>query len=279
VLEATWTPAAHQPFDAITSHLPNEENEWTAEISCDGLRLIFGQGPRDGRDRIYTAQRPSIADPFSTPTLHLFSNVMVDGDPSLSEDGHEIYFVGGGATHACIYVARRADEATPSWTTPTQVLDCDASGAQLSGPYLTRDGLRLYYHESDDAGNQAIRMASRTSTANDFLARGTPVSWEPPGAKPDAGFCALSNDELAIYCENGNPSHVVQSTRTSRTAAFGNTTAVPGIPVLNDQNIEISTGDPEIGGHGRLLVYGSTTVGADPATSFSHLRLAERSCQ
>jgi hypothetical protein len=102
---AAWTAPA--PIDAL--NLPATENNLSGFFVGD-LELWFsstrpgGLGLHD----IYRAVRPSIGEPFGTPTpVPGINSRFRDDDPWLSPDGHTLYFTSTATGNQEIYVAER----------------------------------------------------------------------------------------------------------------------------------------------------------------------------
>jgi hypothetical protein len=259
-----WTEPADDPRFAQVN---TAAIEWSAELSDDGLRVIFASNRpsvnSDSVEHLYTAQRASRTAAFAPATfLAINSDTAHDSEPSFNAT--ELYFVSNRGTDAtdCIYVAPRT--ATPEmWGTPRR-LDALCTGAPLlGGLYISRDGQHLYY----DNDGQVV-MAQRGAT--EFDTPGTPVL----GVLSEMRFCTLTGDELTIYCEtsvvNGQPTQLWQASRASLAAQFANAGQVPDLDTTGR-----FVGDPAISSDGTLLLYAS---GPDSSTG-QDLRLAERTCQ
>jgi Tol biopolymer transport system component len=80
-------------FDAPApvTELNTSSYEAFSSVSADDLTLYF-ESKRDGPSRIYTATRPSLAEPFSSITaVDLGAADANEGDPWISLDGRELY--------------------------------------------------------------------------------------------------------------------------------------------------------------------------------------------
>jgi hypothetical protein len=100
-----WTAPA--PIDALNQ--PATENHLSGFFVSD-LELWFSSTRPDGMGQhdIYRAVRPSIGEPFGTPTPAPGINSRFrDDDPWLSPDGHTLYFTSTATGNQEIYVAER----------------------------------------------------------------------------------------------------------------------------------------------------------------------------
>ena len=85
------------PFDPPRelAELDSPQDDATGSLSPDGLEIFFGSiraGGLGGQD-IYTARRPSLDQPFSSPTrLTQLSSPMDDVSPRIASDNQTLYF-------------------------------------------------------------------------------------------------------------------------------------------------------------------------------------------
>lgn len=262
-----WTMPADQPFASVNS----ADTDWGVEISRDGLRLVFSSNRPDPLQQVrnydlYMAERRSTADPFDPPVrLSISSDGRDDSDPSLSDDAVELYFVSARNPSICMYVSSRGSLAAP-WGAPRR-LDPLCQAGDLGGPFLSRDGLRLYYDVSV-SGSSQLYMASRTTRTTDFASAGIAIG--APGLR----YCALDDGELTAYCENGDLANAQlwQATRASTDAPFS---AGQPIQELGDLGM-FEDGDPSLTSDGLHLIYASSRP--RDASGPSDLFIAERSC-
>jgi len=79
-------------------------------LSADQLTIFFEEGTQPTRD-LYTASRPTLADPFGAPTAVSIDDPSADdSDVSITADGLELFFSSdrAGAGNHDLYVATRA---------------------------------------------------------------------------------------------------------------------------------------------------------------------------
>jgi Tol biopolymer transport system component len=227
--------------------------ECGGQISEDGLTLYFDSNV-GGNPDLYVARRPSRTSPFgaATPIVELNTGSS-EADPSMTPDELEIYFTSDRDTGNCIYRSKRASTAA-TWE-PAVRLDATCAGPAV-GPFITADGLTLYYNDAPAPGLLgSIRVTTRATRADSFAA-GAPIPTLTMGATA-FGYAALSADELTMYMgASANEIDIWQSTRTSLDAPFG----VPSpVTELNSRFVD---GDPSVTGDGQELFFASARSGA-----------------
>jgi hypothetical protein len=262
-----WTRGAEQPFANVNS----SDTDWGVEVSRDGLRLVFASDRPDPQQvgesfDIYMAERSSTAVPFERPVHLPISTDGDDQDPTLSDDARELYYATNVDRGPCIYVSTRAS-TTAGWTTPRR-LDALCASGDPAAPFLSRDGLRLYYDFAVGEGS-TVMVATRDIRSLEFTTAGVPA-----GA-PDLQFVALDDAELTIYGEHvvSGRAQLWQATRPNLAAPFS---AFREIAELADA-APFESGDPSVTGDGAHLVYSSTRIGTGDGPN--DIYVAERRCQ
>jgi Tol biopolymer transport system component len=259
-----WMVPADQPFGMVNS----PQTDWGVEVSRDGLRLVFSSNRPDPAHQdtsydVYYAERATTADGFGEPVrLSVNSDGADDSDPTLSEDGRELYFA-----RDCIYAATRSPTGGPSeWSTPKRLDALCPASIMVSGPFLSRDGLRLYYGVVDGSTTE-VRMATR-SPGGSFTQAGVSV-----GA-PELHYIALDDDERTLYGENSSAggAQLWRATRPSTSEPFP---AGALVDELGDGG-RFEDGDPSLTSDGRHLVFATTRIGSTSGPS--DIVIAERSC-
>ncbi|MHC4553054.1 MAG: hypothetical protein ACYSUT_09880, partial [Planctomycetota bacterium] len=132
-----------------------------------------------------TAFEPDPSDPASFP--HLTPNELT------------IYFIRKDPDVGYMRImeaSRLSPEA--SFTNERMLSELVATGYNVSGPWLSRDGMRMYYHENDGVKAE-IKMAARMDPNEPFVP--TEVFSELTG-DDSAAVPALSGDELIIIYES-----------------------------------------------------------------------------
>jgi hypothetical protein len=258
-----WAVAADQPFGLVNS----PQTDWGVEISRDGLRLVFASNRPDPAQQgtnydVYFAERATTAEAFGAPVrLSFNSDSRDDSDPTLSNNGQELYFV-----RDCIYVTTRSPTGGPNdWSAPRRLDELCPTGVMIGGPFLSKDGLRLYFDVVDGTVTE-VRMATR-GQGGEFT--------EPAGSvgAPDLHYIALDDDERTLYGEN-NSAGITQLWRTTRPST--NDPFPTGTPVAELRD-GFEDGDPSLTSDGRQLVYATTRTSGSPGTS--DIVMAERSCR
>ena len=187
--------ATDAPFrPAVPVHELNTDSvEFVGSLSSDGLTIYFDSDrrgvPGDGGD-LYMARRAALDQPFARPTM-LAGPVNTDEtqyEPSVSEDGLEIFFQGTPTANPApnapadnfIYVATR-DSAEEPFGEPRRLIEIGGVGHD-EAPHLSTDGLTLFFRArrpQNRAGDFESWMATRQSRRDgggDFVPFSNPVN-------------------------------------------------------------------------------------------------------
>jgi hypothetical protein len=168
-------------------------------ISADGLELFFDSSSAGASD-LRVAKRLSRSDPFQAPALVQGTiNTGADEDPgSISSDGLTFYFGRTTGGSYDLYQATRPDRQSP-FGNVTSLGSGVNTNLRDNYPFVSPDGLALYYHH----GNHRLWTASRASTADSFanahdlgnVVNGLPPlnSWRP----------TVSTDGLTLFFSDG----------------------------------------------------------------------------
>lgn len=182
--------------------------------------------------------------PMPEPVLN---SSMPDAFPCLSFDGRTLLFASSRSRDWDIYSATRSGPGMP-WSTPTLVLGPSVPVYQDTNPFLTADGLELWFDSSWRPGG---------SGASDLLVcrRSSPQGpWGPavPVVELNSLFDeyapSLTGDGLEIYFLStgwGNPGGVwpsiFRATRASRNEPFGTPTLVVELLTMRaHRDVEVS---------------------------------------
>jgi hypothetical protein len=236
-------------------------------ISADGLRLYFGRNPGIlGGSDIYLATRTSTAADFNTPSevINLDTGDDENG-AALSGDEKLVVFFGNHNTTGGlfrVFVSKRGDptQPFPSPSSPDQTL---VASVNIAGdnydPFLSSDGLRLYFAPAPAGESQQIRVATRTALDKSF---GSSVPLAVINSGNEDANPTLSLDERIIVFSSRRPAgtglgatHLWYSTRPSATADFAQPKLIPS--VNSDQN----DGDPMLSADGCELYFASRRIG------------------
>jgi len=139
-------------------------NDGGLTISSDGLSLFFESNRSGNNWDIWQCTRETIEDEWG-PAKNLGPTVnspQAEGRPSISADGLELFFCSlywmavrpGGFGGADLWVTRRTSVSHP-WSTPENLGSLVNSAWHESEPYISADGLELYF-SSDRPGGKVI---------------------------------------------------------------------------------------------------------------------------
>lgn len=131
-------------------------------IRGDGLELFFVSN-RNGGYQLFTSQRATIDDPWSTPAVvtafpATFQNITT---PELADNGRTMWFSATNGTQVVdIYVTTRECTSAP-WTNPVAVTELNTFGYE-SSPHVSSDGRWMYFTRlTGPAGTSDIYVATK----------------------------------------------------------------------------------------------------------------------
>ena len=214
---------------------------------------------------------------WSAPVLHSELN---DGTgnkaaaPCLSGDGLIMYFSRHipALGHKCIVEKSRATPSGPFFLTERVAAELAVTGYNVSSPWLSQDGLRLYYHENSGGADAYIKMAQRANTSDPW----TPVAifTEIHAAGYSDAKVSLTGDELIIFWHSTRPGSaggidIWTASRASTSEPFSNVTP------LSELNTSVNEGGPFILPDGLTIFYSQAPK--DGRTT-SDIFKAKRSC-
>lgn len=192
-------------------------------LSFDGLTLHFASF-RSGNWEIYSATRPFVGGPWSTPAVVTeLADAAVDDQPFLAVGDLELWFTSsraGGAGGSDILVSTRASTSSP-WNPPTFVTELNSPNADAAIS-VTADGLEAYFLSTGwgaPTNNNVIVRATRVSTALPF---GTPAIVAELQNANTHRDCEIAADGLSIvYTEFVSPRlRVLFASRPDRVSPF-----------------------------------------------------------
>ena len=156
----------------------NDDRGFSApSFTADGLYVLFGVS--SSNNDLYAAVRSDLGSPFSAPAAVVeLNSADTDWDPYVSPDGLTACFSSsrpGGMGSRDIVCASRTSRAA-SFDSPVHLSEIN-SGSFEGGPFLTPDGLDVYFssRRAGGMGDKDLYHATRASTGDPFGAP-TPVT-------------------------------------------------------------------------------------------------------
>ena len=185
-----------QPISELNT--PAGSSNFSPTLTEDELYMVFAStrpGGQGGFD-LYETSRPNVDALWSSPVnLSLLNSVAGDYEPNISYTGLEMYFVStrtGGLGASDIYRTQRPSTFAP-WGPPINIgPPVNGPGIANDDPYLTQDGLRMFY-TGPGAGGADVLVTTRPSI-------GAP--WQPP--QPFAPANSTSFDHSPVVDGSGN---------------------------------------------------------------------------
>ncbi len=174
-------------------------------ISADGLELYFTSNRPGGSGNfdIWVATRETIQDPWSEP-VNLGPTVNSsywDCNNGISADGLSLYIFSnrpGGSGALDIWVTTRSSISEP-WGEPVNLGPTVNSSADDGGPYISADGLSLFFesNRSGGYGGNDIYVSTRATIDDDWE---QPVNLGPTvNSSVWDWFPSLSADGLSLF--------------------------------------------------------------------------------
>jgi hypothetical protein len=187
-------------------------------------------------------------------------------DPSLSGDGRMIYFTRLVPEYgAQLLIEGRRDGASGPFTSERVITEL-SNRLNMGGPWLSEDGLRLYYHKwvkgTTTINNFHVMMATRPSISAPWTEVRALSEIHLVGY--DDAHPSLTPDELSIYWQSNRPGAagvwaIWTATRPSISAPFSN---VRNVAELNTDQENAGSGAPHITADG-LTIYFHSKRNAD----------------
>jgi len=198
------------PPENLGPPINTQVGETGAFIPADGLSLYFASDRAGsmGKADIWVSNRLSQQDPWGEPVNlgPAINSTAWDGEPWLSPDGEELYFVSwrnGGYGNADIWVARRTTDGA-SWDQAVNL------GPPVNSTYdefdvsLSPDGLLLLFSDHQvrekrpgGYGDADLWVSRRSPLRGNW---GTPVNLGPVANGPYRDVCPrLSEDGRTLY--------------------------------------------------------------------------------
>lgn len=169
-LDAPWSTPT--PVAELNSSLEDQ----SPGITGDGLTIYFAsRRPSGAGSNIWMATRSSRGATWSTPTMVAeLSSAMDEFEPQPDASNTRIVLYRQmSMTDTALLMATRASPAD-AWGTPTVIVELDTPVLEKS-PFLTADGLTIYYSSTNGMTTSDLYVATRSSTTGAFMA-GVPMS-------------------------------------------------------------------------------------------------------
>jgi hypothetical protein len=215
VSEKTAAPA-NQKFDFRYSGIVNTGNgvmPLVGQLSKDGLKMYFTSQNMRGTKQLYVMTRTKTGETFGTPVRLKGVGEEEGYDiimPTINGDESVLIFVNskdGTQKGNDLYIASKVDG---NFTNIRPIDEVNETGISESYPWLSKDGLRLYF--TKQKGSNITFFTSERATIEDKFK--APVKLEVAVTDVHNNMsCLLSNDEKSIYVLNGDK--ILHSTRKS----------------------------------------------------------------
>jgi hypothetical protein len=199
----------------LGQHVNSGSQDWSAYITADGLELYFCSGRSGGYGSLdmWVSRRATTDDAWGRPENlgPLVNSSRMDGTPWLSSDGLELYFYSenrpGGYGGFDIWISRRATK-NDSWGEPVNLGPPVNSSAHDTSPFLTYDGLLLFFGQEIMApfrpggfGGSDMWLSRRATISDPW---GEPVNLGPIVNTPshDVGPRISPDGSMLYFCSD-----------------------------------------------------------------------------
>jgi len=275
ILLVLWLAAYPARADWITGRaipvpgINTADVEACPRLSADGLRLFFcsNRPGGSGGDDLWVSSRPAMDADWGAP-VNLGSAVNSSGNEwyaTLSGDGLSLYFCSdrsGGRGHRDIWVTQRVTGRTGTgyWSAPQNVGGPVNTIADETAPYLSSDGLSLYFASGrpGSLGYYDLWVTTRATTADAWT---TPVNL---GASVNTRFYedgpCVSEDGLTLLFDSnrsGGDGHndLYIATRASLSDSFGPPERLARL------STSVTDGGPQVFADGSAIILHSSRLG------------------
>lgn len=215
-----------KPFGApVNVAGPNSSgSEMWGWLSPDGLTIYFDRMVGQGDYDIFQANRAHTTEAFGIPgDLSILNTADIDARPVTTADGLSMFLETTRSLAGDIYESSRST-TSDAWSDPVPVAYVDTSNTE-SSPWISPDGLVLYYASKLANGTADIVRTSRSSRGAYFSA---PVALASLDTGANEYGPTLSDDGLEIYfaSDRTGTTLIYRATRASASADFSAPTAV-----------------------------------------------------
>lgn len=249
-------------------------HEDSPTISADDLSLYFSD-PADphrpgghGSSDLWVATREASGDPWGEPMNlgQVVNKTTRDHAPSISADGLSLYFSDGwalsdpsrpgGSGGPDLWVTTRPTASDP-WTAAVNLGPTVNSSEREVTPFISADGLSLYFSSSRPGGSGDLDLwvTTRTTAADPWTA---PVNLGPAVNSPGLdGNPSASPDGLTLFYNSDRPGGVGThdlwvTTRPSVSDAWG-----PPVNLGDPVNTAASEYGPSVSSDGSTIYFSS----------------------
>jgi hypothetical protein len=227
---------AAQPLSSVNTLL----DDWSGAPTLGGAQLFLHSDRPSalGGTNIFVAEGAA-PDAYGTPALVAEVSTMRDEfQPTLSADGLDMILVSDQGDPYLLELWESTRASTSSaWSKPSRIAELGTDARHELDPWLSADGLSLYYAIGDNLAAATLVRATRASR----LSR-----WDAPVAVPGivgAGAFAvsptLSTDEREIFfatdLDAAGNLDIVTARRSDRDAPFGPLVRVGGLNTAGDE--------------------------------------------
>jgi Tol biopolymer transport system component len=196
-----------------------------------------GSGSADGPENLDAMDDAGIPAMFSPSTqIYELSSVSTEDDPTVTEDGLEIYFNSyrtGGAGSGDIYHSSRKTTSS-KWDAPTNVTALNTSALDNT-PRIRGDGV-LMYMSREPSTTREIYVTTRPNRTTQTW---TALALVPAlNSTADDSEAMLTADGLAIYFSStrAGTKDLYVATRATDTAMWDPPVPVPGVNTTFDED-------------------------------------------
>jgi WD40 repeat protein len=241
-------------------------------ISDDGLRLYFSRNPgAKGQSDVYRTSRGSPAQPFGAPAQ--VTNLNTSGQEGrvwlTSDELLLAISIQRGAVFD-IELSRRTAGQDFGASDGNRTALIDSEGSQRFTPFLTPDGLRLYFSANTGPGQKLELWGAGRATVNDDFMAPSQVPGVNSSNTSTVDPTLYQGERLLLFStfSAGSKADLWYATRSTATASFGAPIAIP-VDVAGSNEF-----DPALTADGCELFFTSDRD-ADGKFHLFHVRIAK----
>lgn len=239
-------------------------------VSSDELTIWVSSGNENslGGGDVFKATRANRSQPFGTPVRDPDFNTTNGAESKMSMTQSRLYTVvasdvPGGAGGSDIYHSSRASTSAP-WGALSRAQTMNlATGSSELDPFVTSDGLSLYY--SPSIGPQRIMVAKRTAVGDPFVSPEAVTAVNDGLASSNFDPMLFANDRVIVFASSRATSgaepgadNIWYATRANVNAAWNPPILLPGV------GSDFDDGDPHVSPDG-CTIYFARDVGGGVA--------------